>query len=624
MLIFDYYLILCTHFSRYNIREEIPITLEQLSSIWFCSIRNIYHVIKKMEELHWVTWVSGRGRGNFSKLTLLVEKDDLALHIAQEMVRKDDIKGAFSLVEKISSELLREQFLAWLINELDLQLKNRNSSVQKSIHSLIVTMDSSILSLDPAFLTVSSEKHLIQHIFDPLVKYNDQTQGIEAHIAHFWETDQTKTTWRLYLRRGVYFHHKRELTAYDVKYTLERLRNDKGHKTPYHLLYQSIKAVRVQEDSCIDIQLKGPNQLFLHLLSRSQASIVPQDIYRPKDEKEKRFDPDPVGTGPFMFSKQGETIVLKAFPSYFKGRPLIDSVEIWNLPDLSNKSLAKQRNCFIVQYTDLREEEVDGMRRPQQKSSCWKRKKTGPWYKLLTFNMGKEGPQKNVLFRKALVQGIDRRRMAEEAGGATSSPITGIFSTPTAHEDVGHYDPEKARKMLNELGYQGETLQLLTYDLLKKEAYWLQDHCKQIGIDLDVTVVTLTEMLHSKRMNEAHILLSGRVMVDHTEVSLLEFFLAENSFLRMQMTDLAATAIDSHVAEIYQQENQAKRLKAIKTIEEQLRENESVTFLCQCSHDVYYHASLDGVTLDSTGWVQYQDVWVRPEENPGIPGFAEK
>lgn len=44
-------------------------------------------------------------------------------------------------------------------------------------------------------------------------------------LAHHWESNDDGTQWVFHLRKGVRFHHKRELTAHDVVFTFNRLRN---------------------------------------------------------------------------------------------------------------------------------------------------------------------------------------------------------------------------------------------------------------------------------------------------------------------------------------------------------------------------------------------------------------
>lgn len=607
MQLLDYYLVFCRKLAGIKIGVEYPIALQQLSSILYCSERNILYIFKKMEGLRWLKWVPGRGRGNYSKLTLHMTESELALQVAKELVDKADLQGAFLLVDKFPDFHIKEQIITWLTNYIRMKQGNEG---QSGNDNLVVTMDDPILTFDPAYHCLSSERHLIQHIFDSLVVCNDQTKEIEPHIAHFWETDQAGITWKFYLRRGVYFHHKRELTAHDVLFSLNRLRNEKSDKTPFHLMYRCMKELKVLGNSCIEIQLDAPNSLFLHFLSRPQASIVPEDVYGMNDAK---TEPYPIGTGPFLLEKQESSMILKAFPSYFKGRALIDQVEIYNLPAMRQKSLLKRNDDIVVQYSRKSELDNGYIRGDEQASPIhWKKKTTGLWYRFLTFNLLGEGPQQNERFRQAMAYGMDRIKMARELGQANYTPVTGLPYDLETSKNEEAYDPVMAQEILAELGYQGETLQLFTSGRFEKDAYWIQEHYKQIGITMDVTVVPLQELFQSEQMNAAHLIVFGIVIEHNMEASLLEFCLPEYNPIRTQMNEAVNSSIGSLVTQVYTEANQSKRLEVIKQIENVLKEHVAVIFLYRQNQNFYYHSALDGIALDSAGWLQYQNVWIRP------------
>lgn len=50
-------------------RGTSRITIQNISETLFCTERNSKLIIKKLEDLHWIMWFPGRGRGNRSKLS---------------------------------------------------------------------------------------------------------------------------------------------------------------------------------------------------------------------------------------------------------------------------------------------------------------------------------------------------------------------------------------------------------------------------------------------------------------------------------------------------------------------------------------------------------------------------
>ena len=77
-------------------------------------------------------------------------------------------------------------------------------------------------TLDPALLTDIYGRAVVSQIFDGLVQFDANLKPIPA-LAEFWEASRDGRTWTFTLRRGVKFHHGREVTAHDVVYSFTRL-----------------------------------------------------------------------------------------------------------------------------------------------------------------------------------------------------------------------------------------------------------------------------------------------------------------------------------------------------------------------------------------------------------------
>ena len=74
-------------------------------------------------------------------------------------------------------------------------------------------------SFDPAG---GAPAFLLEQVYDGLVKL-DSNLGVVPALAEYWVISEDGRTYTFYLRRGVKFHHGRELEAADVKFSLERL-----------------------------------------------------------------------------------------------------------------------------------------------------------------------------------------------------------------------------------------------------------------------------------------------------------------------------------------------------------------------------------------------------------------
>src|SRR5262249_7684340 len=77
-------------------------------------------------------------------------------------------------------------------------------------------------TLDPVLLADVYGRAVAQQIFDGLVSF-DQTLAIAPSLAQVWRASADGLTWTFTLRKGVRFHHGREVTADDVVYSLTRV-----------------------------------------------------------------------------------------------------------------------------------------------------------------------------------------------------------------------------------------------------------------------------------------------------------------------------------------------------------------------------------------------------------------
>src|SRR5438876_864342 len=83
-------------------------------------------------------------------------------------------------------------------------------------------------TLDPARISDTYGRTVSQQIFDGLVQF-DQTLAVKPALAEFWRASRDGLTWTFDLRKGVKFHHGREVTADDVVYSFTRILDPMTH-----------------------------------------------------------------------------------------------------------------------------------------------------------------------------------------------------------------------------------------------------------------------------------------------------------------------------------------------------------------------------------------------------------
>ena len=192
-------------------------------------------------------------------------------------------------------------------------------------------------TLDPARTSDVYGRSVTQHLFDGLVQF-DATLMVSPALAEFWKASRDGLTWTFNLRKGVRFHHGRELTAEDVVYSFTRIL-DPTVKSGAADLFSVIQGAREFREGrapavtglkaldrfTVQVVLIDATVPFVSLLAIGHAKIVPKDIVSQSGDA---FGLRPVGTGPFKFMRweRNQEIVLAANDSYFGGSPRLARV----------------------------------------------------------------------------------------------------------------------------------------------------------------------------------------------------------------------------------------------------------------------------------------------------------
>lgn len=206
--------------------------------------------------------------------------------------------------------------------------------------SMIVTYKDDVSTLDPAIGYDWQNWSMIKSIFDGLLDYKPGTTELELDLAKSYTISDDGLIYTFKLKPGVKFHNGREMTAVDVKYSIERTIMPTT-QSPGAGFYGSIdgfdelnqgkvktlNSIKVINDHEIQFNLKQPDATFLHVLALNFSSVVP------KEEVIKwglDFGKHPVGTGAFFLDewKTGQSLSLKRNTSYNKnGLPYLDNIK---------------------------------------------------------------------------------------------------------------------------------------------------------------------------------------------------------------------------------------------------------------------------------------------------------
>lgn len=191
-----------------------------------------------------------------------------------------------------------------------------------SAQTVKVAYDADPVSLDPHEQLSGGTLQFSHMAFDPLIRWTKDL-GFEPRLAESWEQIDDTTT-RFHLRENVKFHSGNSLTAKDVDWTFDRLKQSPDFKG----IFAPFTDVEVVDDYTFDLKTSTAYPLVLH----SATYIFPMDsaFYtgttedgKDKAELVKHGDSfasrNVSGTGPFIVTEreQGVKMVFKRFADYW-------------------------------------------------------------------------------------------------------------------------------------------------------------------------------------------------------------------------------------------------------------------------------------------------------------------
>ncbi|WOZ76792.1 MULTISPECIES: HTH-type transcriptional regulator SgrR [Kosakonia] len=286
-------------------------TLNELAELLSCSRRHMRTLLNTMQARGWLTWDAEAGRGKRSRLTFLYTGLALQQQRAEDLLEQDRIDQLVQLVG--DKKAVRQMLVSHL-----------GRSFRQGRHILRVLYYRPLRNLLPGSALRRSETHIARQIFSALTRINEENGELEADIAHHWKLI-SPLHWRFYLRPGIHFHHGRELEMSDVIASLER-----ATALP---LYSHIREVISPTPWTLDIHLSQPDNWLPWLMGHVPAMILPREW-----NTMSNFASQPIGTGPYAVTRNTTNqLKIHAFDDYFGFRALIDEVNVWVLPDLSDE-----------------------------------------------------------------------------------------------------------------------------------------------------------------------------------------------------------------------------------------------------------------------------------------------
>lgn len=310
------------------------------------------------------------------------------------------------------------------------------------------------ISTDPVTLDTRQSQNTtgvsqIDHILEPLVLLNPDNGKLVGVLAESWEA--TSSGWRLHLRHGVRFHNGQELTAEDVKYTLDSIvdpANVKWVQPTIRGKMQRLAGVRVENRYTCVLDTGGFSRAFLSTLT--QLGIVPASAAG----QGPGFAQNPIGTGPYRYVDfvPGEHLTVEANPTYWqKGLPKTRRVTFRILPENETR-LAALESGEVSYINNVPPDAIARIKRRPELDIVTQT--TTRFMHIQLLNDHKPFENRNV--RLAMNYAIDKFSIWRGIMGGLGQ----IMTAPWPSNMLGFnkqltpfpYDPSKAKRLLDEAG----------------------------------------------------------------------------------------------------------------------------------------------------------------------------
>lgn len=318
--------------------------------------------------------------------------------------------------------------------------------------TLNITYRSPVMNLDPHIMTDEASYGAAENTMDPLVVFEGNTANIIPNLAYAWEISDDAKEYTFHLWKGVKFHDGTELTANDVKFTIERILAPET-KASMYAYFSSIDRVEVVDDYTVKVILKAPQATMLAAFATAIGVIMNK-----KKVEELKGDLSSttfgVGSGPFRFVewKVNDHLTLEANGNYWAGRPYLDRILVKEIPERTTRAVAVQTGEIDV-GEDIPYDMIEQMKGNKDLVTLDDHK-IGAYY--MGFNCSQPPFKDNVKLRQALSYGVDYDAVLAQFKGHLARSLgpygPNLWGYP---EDVkGYYlDAVKAKQLLADAGY---------------------------------------------------------------------------------------------------------------------------------------------------------------------------
>ncbi|MBU1330536.1 MAG: ABC transporter substrate-binding protein [Gammaproteobacteria bacterium] len=344
--------------------------------------------------------------------------------------------------------------------------------------NLVYCSEGSPGGFDPGLYTTGTDFDASSEtMFNRLAEFERGGTKAQPSLATSWDISEDGLTYTFHLREGVKFHSTdyfkptRDFNADDVLFTFQRML-DRDHpfrkaypsEFPYFTdmgLDQNIAKIEKTDDKTVVFTLNAVDAAFVQNLAMSFAAVHSAEYADQllKSGKAADINQQPIGTGPFVFSRYQKDAVIR-----FKGNKEYwapEQVKIDNLIFSINTdaSVRTQKlragECHVT--LNPRPADLQGLQADKNLNVP-----TEPGYNLgyIAYNVTR-APFDKLEVRQALDMAVNKSAIIDAVyQGAGQLAVNGMPPTQWSYDESikdAPYNPEKAKELLEAAGVKEGT-----------------------------------------------------------------------------------------------------------------------------------------------------------------------
>ena len=362
-----------------------------------------------------------------------------------------------------------------------------------------------INTLDPGKASLIPEFYVIWALYNGLMKLDENSNPVPDLAESLKIVDNTTIEFKL--RKGIKFHDGSELSSDDVKFTLERLLDDK-FASPNKSKVSALSSIDVPDPLTIRLVTKEAFAPLLTFLAnaRTGTQILSRKAVGAAGDG---FGQKPVGTGAYGLKEwqPGERVVLSSFAGYFGGAPKIRTIDMPLIAEESSGVTALLGGQLDLTSTAP----FADIPNLEKNASITVQKQPGLNCRFISLNHRK-APFDDPIFRRACSMAFDRNAMVRAVLFGEGVVSHGLIPPSIAYAYGGDkralctFDPAKAKAELARSKYpNGAEAEILTWGQTwwKRMAELFVAQCNQtLGTKFTVQVTEANTVFQRHRSGE--------------------------------------------------------------------------------------------------------------------------